>query len=192
MVILCLIFGGASIPFSTVTVPTVHSYQQCMHRVPVSPHSHQHLLFSVFCFCILGDTSDPDGHQLLLLVSCWPLLLNPLKLIILFSLCLVSYLLFWIFHPFVSLGFILEFFCRLTFPLIPFSSVSSVFLSPSIQYLILDIALFGSFKNLCHFSKVIPSPPYFNLKYFVFLYIVGIILLLIILTRIFISASFRL
>ena len=116
LVILCLILGRASIPLCTATVPTVHSYQQWVHRVPVAPHPHQHL-FSVSCFCILGDTSDPDGCQLLLLVSsCWPLLLNPLKLtLILFSLCLVSYLLFWIFHPFVSLGFILEFFCRLTF-----------------------------------------------------------------------------
>ena len=54
MVILYVTFWGASILFSTVLC---HFTFWAMHRVPISPHPHQHLLFSLFFF----DSSHPIG-----------------------------------------------------------------------------------------------------------------------------------
>ena len=51
MVILCLAFRRNSKSFSHRGCNTLHSYQQCT-RVSVSPHLHQHLLFTLFFFFI--------------------------------------------------------------------------------------------------------------------------------------------
>ena len=77
MVNLNLTFWGTAKLFSKVTT-ILHSHRQCM-SIPISPHSYQHLLFSIFFYykwvwrvliCIFPMTNGVEHLFMCLLVIC--------------------------------------------------------------------------------------------------------------------------